>query len=115
MPTTLPMCWMIAITLTPAVDQPASRSLHPGVKINGTYHRDVLLAQHLLPAIQEIPGDFFIFQQDRAPATVLKRQCSSCQMLHQTSSHLCSNPQTAPTLFRWITTCGPYCRSVCIK
>ena len=68
MPTTLPICLMIAITLTPAGNQPASRSLHPGVKINGAYYRDVLLAQHLLPAIQEISGDFFIFQQDSAPA-----------------------------------------------
>jgi len=42
--------------------------IEPGVKINGTYYRDVLLTQHLLPAIQEIFGDFFIFQQDSAPA-----------------------------------------------
>ena len=42
--------------------------IEPGVKINGAYYRDVLLAQHLLPAIQDISGDFFIFQQDSAPA-----------------------------------------------
>jgi hypothetical protein len=40
----------------------------PGVKINGSYYRDVLLAQHLLPAIRYIAGDFYVFQQDSAPA-----------------------------------------------
>jgi hypothetical protein len=39
-----------------------------GVKINGAYYRDVLLSQHLLPAIRQQSGDFFIFQQDSAPA-----------------------------------------------
>ena len=42
--------------------------IEPGVKINGRYYRDVLLAQHLLPAITELSGEFFIFQQDSAPA-----------------------------------------------
>jgi len=36
------------------------------VKINGAYYRDVLLAQQLLPVLQEISGDF-ILQQDSAP------------------------------------------------
>jgi len=42
--------------------------IEPGVKINGTYYRDVLLGQHLLPAIRSVAGDFFTFQQDNAPA-----------------------------------------------
>lgn len=42
--------------------------IEPGVKINGQYYRDVLLTQNLLPAIREISGDFFIFQQDGAPS-----------------------------------------------
>jgi inhibitor of nuclear factor kappa-B kinase subunit alpha len=42
--------------------------IEPGVKINGAYYRDVLLAQHLLPAIRDVSGEFFIFQQDSAPA-----------------------------------------------
>lgn len=42
--------------------------IEPGVKINGAYYRDVLLSQNLLPAIKDISGDFFIFQQDSAPA-----------------------------------------------
>ena len=40
----------------------------PGVKINGDYYRDVLLMQEMLPVIREISGEFFILQQDGAPA-----------------------------------------------
>jgi len=35
--------------------------IEPGVKINGAYYRDVLLGQHLLPAIRSVAGDFFIY------------------------------------------------------
>ena len=43
--------------------------IDPGVKINGAYYHDVLLGEHLLPAIEELSGsEFFIFQQDSAPA-----------------------------------------------
>jgi len=42
--------------------------VEPGVKVNGAYYRDVLLKQQMLPAIQRMSGDFFIFQQDSAPA-----------------------------------------------
>jgi len=38
-----------------------------GVKINGKYYRDVLLPQDLLPDIRQ-HSDYFIFQQDGAPA-----------------------------------------------
>ena len=40
----------------------------PGVKVNGSYYRDVLLSQKLLPVMREVSGEFFIFQQDSAPA-----------------------------------------------
>jgi len=33
--------------------------IEPGVKINGIYYRDVLLGQHLLPAIRSVAEDFF--------------------------------------------------------
>ena len=33
--------------------------IEPGVKINGAYYREVLLDQHLLPAIRSVAGDFF--------------------------------------------------------
>ena len=36
----------------------------PGVKVNGSYDRDVLLSQKLLPVMREVSGEFFIFQQD---------------------------------------------------
>ena len=42
--------------------------IEPGVKINGTYYRDELLTNHLLPAIKQLSGDYFTFQQDSAPA-----------------------------------------------
>jgi len=40
----------------------------PGAKINGCYYGEVLLNQQLLPAIQQVSGDFFVLQQDSAPA-----------------------------------------------
>jgi len=40
----------------------------PNIKINGAYYRHVLLKQEMLPDIRAISGDFFIFQQDNAPA-----------------------------------------------
>ena len=39
--------------------------IEPGVKINGAYYRDVLLDQHLLPAIRSVAGDFLTYN---APA-----------------------------------------------
>ena len=36
-----------------------------GVKINGCYYREVHMSQHLLPAIWQVSGDFFVFQQDK--------------------------------------------------
>src|ERR1051325_10214327 len=42
--------------------------IESGVKINGAYYRDVLLSEHLLPAIKELSANDFIFQQDSAPA-----------------------------------------------
>jgi hypothetical protein len=42
--------------------------IEPGVKINGVYYRDVLLLEHLLPAIKKASGEYFTFQQDSPPA-----------------------------------------------
>ena len=42
--------------------------VEPGVKVNGTYYRDVLLQKEMLPAIHSVAGELFIFQQDSAPA-----------------------------------------------
>jgi len=40
----------------------------PGVKVNGQYYRNVLLSQQMIPAIKQVAGDTFFFQQDSAPA-----------------------------------------------
>ena len=42
--------------------------VEPGVKVNGEYYRNVLLMVKMLPAIWGMSSDFFIFQQDSAPA-----------------------------------------------
>lgn len=42
--------------------------VEPGVKVNGAYYRDILLCKELLPAIRQIAGNFYTFQQDSAPA-----------------------------------------------
>ena len=36
----------------------------PGAKVNGQYYRDVLLSQQMIPAIKQVAGDTFVFQQD---------------------------------------------------
>jgi hypothetical protein len=41
--------------------------VEPGVKVNGEYYRDVLLTEKLLPDMRRM-SDFFVFQQDGAPA-----------------------------------------------
>jgi len=52
----------------------------PGVKINGCYYREMLLSQQLLPAIRQVSGDFFVFQQDSAPAQFIwhYNRCNVC-------------------------------------
>jgi len=57
-----------------------------GVKINGSYYRDMLLRQHLLPTIRSVSGDFFTFQQESAQPTVPVRRLRYCQLRHPTSS-----------------------------
>jgi inhibitor of nuclear factor kappa-B kinase subunit alpha len=42
--------------------------VEPGVKVNGAYYRDVLLMQKMMTAIRRMSEDFFVFQQDSAPA-----------------------------------------------
>jgi len=40
----------------------------PGVKVNSHYYRSVLLSQQMIPAIKQVAGDTYVFQQDSAPA-----------------------------------------------
>jgi len=42
----------------------------PGMKVNGQYYRDALLSQQMLPVIEHVAGDTFVFQQDKAPSHV---------------------------------------------
>jgi len=41
--------------------------VNPGIKINGKYYRETLLKEELLPDMCDIL-EYFIFQQDSAPA-----------------------------------------------
>jgi len=41
--------------------------VNPGVKTNGKYYRETLLMEELLPDMRNI-SEYFIFQQDNAPA-----------------------------------------------
>ena len=50
-----------------AVNRTSVHFVKPGVKVNGQYYRDVLLMRGLLPDIREM-SEFYIFQQDGAPA-----------------------------------------------
>jgi len=42
--------------------------LKPGVKVNGDYYRNTVLLNMLLLNIRSVFGDYYIFQQDGAPA-----------------------------------------------
>ena len=84
--------------------------VEPGVKINGAYYRDMLLAQKLLPVIGQISGNKFVFQQDSAPA---HRSRETIELLRQetcrTLFHWNSGHQTVQILTWWITKSGLQC------
>jgi len=42
--------------------------LEPGVKVNGDYYQNTVLLNMLLPDIRSIFGDYYVFQQNGAPA-----------------------------------------------
>jgi len=42
--------------------------LEPGVKVNGEYYRNTVLLNILLPDIRSVFEDYYVFQQDGAPA-----------------------------------------------
>jgi len=50
------------------------------VKVNGQYYHCVLLSQQMIPAIRQVVGDTFVFQQDSAPA---HRACDTIQLLQR--------------------------------
>ena len=58
------------MTVSVAVSGLGRTSIHfvdPRVKVNGKYYPEVLLTRHLLPDIRQY-SEYFIFQQDGAPA-----------------------------------------------
>ena len=59
--------------------------IEPCVKINGACYCDVLLGQHLLPAIRSVAGDF---ELTMLRLTELVTPWSLCLAIHQISSHL---------------------------
>jgi len=54
--------------------------LEPGVKVNGDYYRNTVLLNMLLLDIRSVFGDYYVFQQDRAPA---HRACDTVTMLQR--------------------------------
>jgi len=74
--------------------------IEPGVKVNGAYYRDVLLGQHLLPAIRSVAGDFFtssLSNRTMLQLTELVTPWSFCLAVHQISSHRCCDRPIALT------------------
>jgi hypothetical protein len=60
--------------------------VEPGIKINGDYYRNTLLLKNLLPDIQEL-SEYFIFQQDGAPAHRARETVKLLERVTQTSYH----------------------------
>ena len=77
----------------------------PGDKVNGAYYRNVLLLQQLLPTIRQVSGEFFIFQQDSAPAH-RARETVFWNVRHLRLSRQICGLQTAQTLTQLTTKSG---------
>jgi len=70
-----------------------------GMKVNGQYYRDVLLSPQMLPVIENVASDTFVFQQDNAPCHHARTPLNSYSKERRTSLVLISGHQTAQT---WI-------------
>jgi len=69
----------------------------PGIKVNGPYYHDVLLSEHMLPAIKHVAGNTFVFQQVNAPSHRARTPLNSYSKKRRTSLVLISGHQTAQT------------------
>ena len=87
--------------------------VEPKVKVDGTYYRDVLLSHQMLPAIQHLAGDVFVFLQDSELVHV--PQSSICARLHLNSYHLTYGHLTALTLTQSIIRFGAVFRNACTR
>ena len=80
------------------------------------YYRNVLLTQHLLPAINWMSDGHFIFQQDSAPAH--RAQETIALLCRETPDFILPwlwfGHPTALIWIRWIIMCGAYWSSRCI-
>ena len=84
-------------------------------KVNGAYYCDLLLSQQLLPMMRDVSGEFFIFQQDSAPAhqtryTVRLLELATPALFHRICGH-----QTVPTSIQLTTRYGVSSSSECIS
>ena len=65
---------MVSVAVSNLAALESINFIEPGVKVNGAYYRDHLLAQKLLPDIFWISqGGFFVFQQNGASSTRRRR------------------------------------------
>jgi len=99
-----------SLTVSVGVSALGRTDLHfidAGVKINGQYYREVLLMQKLLHDIKEF-SDYFIFQQDSAPAHHANRRLIWSSARHQTSSRRHFGLQIVQTSTRSITRYGTF-------
>ena len=69
----------------------------PGAKVNGAYYRDVFLSQQLLPMTRDVSAEFFIFQQDSAPAHRARDTVQLLELATPALFHLICGRQTVPT------------------
>jgi hypothetical protein len=84
--------------------------VEPGVKINGAYYRDVLLSQHLLPAIKESLQTASHSSKTAHQHTELEKPLNCCQERHQISFLQPFGHQTVQISILWTIKSG-----VCYK
>jgi len=90
----------ISVTVSVAVSKMGVTELmfvDLGVKVNGQYYRSVSLSQQMIPAIKQVAGDTFVFQQDCAPAYRARDIPSSSAERRLTSFVLTSGRPTVQT------------------
>ena len=88
--------------------------VEPGTKINRAYYRDVLLSQHLLPAIKQY-GDFSFFGRTAHHHTAPRKPSNCCPEKHLTLSSLLSGLQIVQISTQWTIRSGVCCRIVYTK
>jgi len=58
---------MVSVAVS-SLDAMQMHFLEPGVKINSDYYRNTVMLNMLLLDIRSVFGDYYVFQQDGAPA-----------------------------------------------